>query len=190
MKGSLTAKYAYHFRKKNKGLDLRIFAGSFLGTNLSDAGPYRFRMSGWRGYHDYLYDHIFLGRTETEGILAAQFAEEEGAFKFYSPIGQSGKWLSALNFRTTLGNLRLPLSIYADLGVCEYDGRLNDAFLYDAGLIFSFRKDLFEVFFPILISKDFDEYKKANGLSYAETIRFTLNLNLLNPFELMRGFEL
>jgi hypothetical protein len=41
-----------------------------------------------------------------------------------------------------------------------------------------------------LISKDFQDYKKANGTKYEETIRFTLNLNLINPFDLIRKLEL
>lgn len=190
MKGSLTAKYSYNFSKRNKGIDIRFFAGSFFGTDPLDAGPYRFRMSGFRGYQDYLYDNIFLGRTETEGVLAAQFAEEDGAFKFYSPLGQSSRWLTALNIRSSLGNLKVPLSLYADIGTCEYDGILKDKVMYNAGVIFSLRKNMFEVFFPILISKDFDNYKKANNLSYGETIRFTLNLKLINPFDIVRGFEI
>jgi hypothetical protein len=187
-KGALTANYTFNFRKKNKGVDIRLFAGAFL--NEANNGDYRFRLSGQRGYQDYLYDHIYLGRMETEGILANQFTETDGGFKFYSAIGQTSKWITALNAKSSLGNLKLPLCLYADIGLTEYDGRLTQKMLYDAGVCLSLRKNVFEIYFPLLISNDFQKYKDANGLSYQETIRFTLNLNLINPFDLIRNFSL
>jgi hypothetical protein len=189
-KASLTANYSFKFKNKNKSFDIRFFGGSFIGTNTSAAGPYRFRMSGWRGYQDYLYDHIYLGRTETEGILANQFVENDGGFKFYSPVGQSGKWLTALNFKSSLGNMKIPLNLYADIGTCGEDGIVSDNVLYDAGVCLSLSKNIFEIYFPVLICNDFQAYKEANGLEYYETIRFTLNINLINPFNLVRNFSL
>jgi hypothetical protein len=187
-KTSLTANYTHNFQKKNKGVDIRLFAGAFIDDK--NAGPYRFRLSGQRGYQDYLYDHIYLGRMETDGILANQFTETDGGFKFYSAVGQTSKWITALNVKSTLGNLKLPLCLYADIGMTEYDGRLNKKIInYDAGVCLALKKNVFEVYFPLLISDNFQAYKDANDLSYAETIRFTLNLNLINPFDLIRNFS-
>jgi hypothetical protein len=72
----------------------------------------------------------------------------------------------------------------------EYDGRTTETVLYDAGLSISIKKDVCEIYFPLLLSQGFTDYKNAYGLKYAETIRFTLNLNLLNPFDLIKNFEL
>jgi hypothetical protein len=187
---SLTANYSYKFKNKNKSFDVRFFAGTFIGTTKANAGAYRFRLSGFRGYQDYLYDNIYLGRTETDGILANQFTEKEGAFKFYSPIGQSSEWIASLNLKSSLGNLKIPINLYADIGTTGTDGILNESILYNAGVCLSIRKNIFEIYFPLLISKDFQDYKKANGIKYEETIRFTLNLNLINPFDLIRKLEL
>lgn len=189
-KTSLTGNYSYKFKNKNKSFDVRLFAGSFIGTSRNAAGAYRFRMSGWRGYHDYLYDNIYLGRSETDGILANQFTENDGGFKFYSPNGQSGKWLAALNLKSSLGNVKLPICLYADIGTCGDDGILTENILYDAGICLSLRKNILEVYFPILISKDLETYKKVNNITYPETIRFTLNINLINPFQLIESFTL
>ncbi|HET6225142.1 MAG TPA: M1 family metallopeptidase [Bacteroidia bacterium] len=189
-KTSLTLKYAYHFKKKNKGVNIRLFAGTFIGTSATNAGPYRFRLSGLTGSQDYLYDHIFLGRTETQGVFSQQFAEADGGFKFYSPLGQSSKWLTALNIKSSLGNMKLPLLLYADIGTCSKDALTSEDVLYDAGVCLSIKKDVFEVYFPILISQNFKDYNKANDLSYGETIRFMLHLNLVNPFYLIRNLSL
>jgi hypothetical protein len=187
LKASAAIKYAFKFKKKNKGVDIRLFAGTFIDD--TNAGLYRFRLSGQRGYQDYLYDHTYLGRMETKGILANQFTETDGGFKFYSAIGQTAKSIAALNIKSSLGNLKLPLCLYADIGMTSEDGRLKEKVLYNAGVCLSLRKDVFEIYFPLLISNDFNTYKKTNDLSYEETIRFTLNLNLINPFDLIRNFS-
>ena len=193
MKTALTAHYSINYKRKNKGFDIRFFAGTFVGTKTADAGPYRFRLSGQTGSQDYLYDNIFLGRTETIGdgsVLANQFTETDGGFKFYSPLGQSSLWIAALNLKSSLGNMGLPINLYADFGTADNSSLTGENVLYNAGVCLSIRKNLFEIYFPILLSQDLKNYKEANGLKYQETIRFTLNINLINPFNLMRNFEL
>lgn len=190
MKTSLTAHYSYNFKKKNKGVDIRLFTGTFIGTEALNAGPYRFRLSGQTGQQDYLYDNIFLGRTEYEGVLANQFTETDGGFKFYSPLGQSSTWIAALNIKSSLGNTKLPINLYADIGTADPNSLSDERVLYDAGVCVSLKKNFFEVYFPILISQGFKDYKEANDIKYLETVRFTLNLNLINPFSLIRNFSL
>jgi hypothetical protein len=183
---SLTANYTRKFKTKNKNFDVRFFAGTFIGTSAVDGGPYSFRLSGQRGDQDYLYDNIFLGRSETSGILASQFTETDGGFKFYSIVGQSSKWITALNLKSSIGNLKLPLKLYADIGTAANDGLNKQSVLYDAGICVSFGQ-IFEIYFPLLLSTDLQSYKDANSLNYAGTIRFILNFNLLNPFNLVKS---
>ncbi len=187
IKLSLTANYSYNFKGRNKGIDVRFFAGTFVGTTANGADPYRFRLSGQRGYQDYLYDNIFLGRSETEGVLASQFTETDGGFKNYSPIGQSAKWITAVNIKSTLGNLKVPIKLYADIGTTADDGRYREKVLYDAGACIALG-EIFEIYFPVVMSKDFKDFEKDNGIKYAETIRFAIHFNFLNPFDLLKSF--
>lgn len=189
MKVSLTGMYKYKFKERNKGVDIRLFAGTFINTSALDAAPYRFRLSGQTGYQDYLFDHVYLGRTETEGLLANQFTETDGAFKFYSPIGQTSKWIAAVNMKSSIGNLKLPVKVYADIGTAGDDALNTESILYNAGLCLSLSDNLMEVYFPLLLSKDLQDYKDAADLKYMETVRFTLNLNLLNPFDIIKNFS-
>jgi len=188
-KTSLTFKYSYHFKKKNKGIDVRLFAGTFIGST-TNAGPYEFRLSGQTGYQDYLYDNIYLGRTETSGWLSNQFTETDGAFKLYSPLGQTSKWITSLNIKSSLGNIKFPILLYADIGATSHDALNKEDILYDAGVCLVILKDVAEVYFPVLMSDDFKRYKEANNIAYSETIRFTLHLNLVNPFRLIRNLSL
>jgi hypothetical protein len=189
-KASLTFNYSYNFKKKNRSFDVRFFAGTFIATSANNAGPYRFRLSGQRGYQDYLFDNIFLGRSEYTGVLSNQFTNTDGAFKAYSPLGQSTSWITALNLKSSLGNFKLPLNVYADLGYCPKDAAIvNNQFLYNAGLSVTLMRNVCEIYFPLLLSSDIKDYNKLNNISYGETIRFTLNINLINPFELVKNIS-
>jgi hypothetical protein len=189
-KASVTGNYSRNFRVKHKGFDARFFAGTFLGTSAVDAGPYRFRLSGQTGSQDYLYDNVFLGRTETSGRFANQLTQTDGGFKFYSPLGQTSQWITAVNLKSSLGNFKLPVNLFADIGMTGPDGRTTEKVLYDAGASLVIIKDICEIYFPVLICKGFQDYKTANGLNYSQTVRFMLNINLMNPFDLIKKIEL
>ncbi|GAB4143589.1 MAG: hypothetical protein Fur0041_18670 [Bacteroidia bacterium] len=184
-KVTFTGNYRISYSAK-KGIDFRIFAGAFIDT--TNTGPYRFRMSGWGplgiGNHDYLYDNIMLGRSENSGLLAQQFVEEDGGFKVYSPVGQSGKWMLAVNMNADLpfkkGLLNM-IHLYADAGICGEDGRVSESLLYNAGIKLSvLGGGLLDIYFPLIISKDIKNYYNANGLKYGNQIRFTFNIGKFN----------
>ncbi len=187
---SLTANYEITLEKK-KTIDIRFFGGSFLSSHPDFV--YAFRMSGETGSQDYLYDRTYFGRTETTGILAQQFTETDGGFKAYSPTGQASQWLAALNIRSCLPFLSRQIRLYADFGTCDASG-LNPQnpgaqLLYNAGANLSLAKNIFEIYFPIIMSPDIQSYLyTTRKFSYLQTVRFTLNINLMNPFEFIRNY--
>lgn len=186
MKAWLAFSQDIHYTKK-KILNIRLFAGSFLDKpNPAGLRDYRFRMSGIRGEQDYLFDYIYLGRTETEGVLSRQFVEADGAFKVYTNYGQSSNWIAALNLKA---QLPVPLfGVFADFGTTDKNALLNDNLLYDAGFYVSIGRDIFNVYFPLAMSKDIKENLKVIGSDqFIERVRFTLNLHLLNPFDKIKN---
>lgn len=180
-KASATLNYSVTFKNKNS-LDIRLFAGAFVfqDDNLKD--DYRFRMSGFNGYQDYLFDYNFIGRNEINGVPAAQFTENDGAFKIASPLGQTAKWLVAINIKSPkIG--KLPLKLYADIGTSEFNESLyKDKFLYNAGLDICLWKNIIEVYIPFAYSNDIKTYLATNNKgNFFDTVRFTLNLHNINP---------
>jgi hypothetical protein len=175
---------------KNKTMHFRLFAGAFIDK--PDAGglnDYRFRISGIRGRQDYLYDHIFLGRSESDGTLSKQFADADGAFKVPTSLGQSQEWVAALNFKAALPMIPL-VNVFADIGTSGEDGLLNDRMLYDAGVSLVIGKGIFEVYFPLAYSDDIRTNLEVQQMDkFMERARFVLNLNLLNPFEKLRNLS-
>ncbi len=195
VKASLEAMYTLTYKGRKKGLDIRFFAGKFLNNSGPAAGNYSFRTAGWNGSQDYLYDNIFLGRTETSGVLSQQFVETDGGFKAPVFVGETTNWLMALNLKSSLpGPLsNLPVRIYSDFAITDPSARLTNTLLYEAGIDICIAKDIFEIYLPIpaLLCKDFQNEFQAPSppISYKEQIRFTLNLNLLNPFTFIQNIK-
>jgi len=194
VKTSLEGKYEITFKGKRKSFDIRFFAGKVVSNSLSATNPelslLTFKTSGWTGSEDYLYDNIFLGRSETSGLLSQQFVENDGDFKIPVFLGQTAKWLTALNFKSSIPGI-LPLRLYADFAVTDPGSRFTNTLLYEAGVDLCIAKDILEIYFPIpqLLCSDFRTELSTNNIRYAEQIRFTLNLNLLNPFNFIKNYK-
>lgn len=205
IKTSLTANYHFTLKKKKKVIDSRFFIGN-INSSLSDIGIYYLHASGGTGSQDYLYDNVFLGRSETDGFLSHQFTETEGAMKVYTPLGRSNTWLASLNLKSSLPG-KIPLKLFADFSFIPSDVALNQTMLYDAGVYLPLVKDMIEIYVPLLMSKDIkDVFYLNNGdlvappngddpdpyrfKRMARMIRFTFNIHKMNPFEIMRNLSL
>lgn len=184
-KASATFNFAITFKNKNT-LDIRLFAGAFIykANNLRE--DYRFRMSGFNGAQDYLFDYNYAGRNEIYGVPAAQMVEKDGAFKIWTPLGQTSKWLVTLNIKSPKVG-KLPLKLYADIGTSEFNESLyKDKFLYNVGVDICLWKNVFEIYVPFAYSNDIKTALKANNKDgFFDTIRFTLNLHNINPRNLL-----
>jgi hypothetical protein len=172
--------YSLTFQKDNS-LDIRLFAGAFAYKANTFNNDYRFRMSGMNGYQDYLYDYNYLGRNETQGVPFSQFVENDGAFKVWTPLGQSSKWLVSLNLKSPKVG-KIPLKLFVDIGASEFnESLLNNRVLYDAGIDICLWKNILEIYIPVIYSTDIKNALKANNKSFFDTIRFTLNLHNIKP---------
>ncbi|MHB8259728.1 MAG: M1 family metallopeptidase [Bacteroidia bacterium] len=176
------------FVSRTHFFEVRAFAG-MMNQNQNSLVDYRFRMSGWRGDKDYMYDNLYFGRSETNGLAAAQFIESDGAFKVYTGLGQTANWLVSLNIKSPK-IFKLPLLFYADIGTCAPDGLAlpNQNLFYNAGIDIVIVRDIFEIFVPLVISQNILDNNKLNGVNnnLFQQIRFVLNLNKVNPFTLIK----
>lgn len=168
---------------KKKSFWIRFFAGTFIDK--SNTGPYRFRMSGIKGNQDYLYNDLFLGRNEYQGLWNQQFVEGDGGIKVPTYLGQSNTWLCALNLKSPT-IYKIPVFVFADAGICDARSLNKDKFIFDAGLGIRVFKNIFEIYVPLAYNKDIQNEMLANNRKFYENIRFTLNLNNVNPLNLVR----
>jgi hypothetical protein len=188
------------FLSRSKYFEVRAFAGKMLYMNASSRVDYRFRTSGWTGKNDYLYDYSYAGRSEDGGFAAAQFTEVDGAFKIYSSLGQTADWMAAINIKSPK-LFKLPLLFYADFALCAKDGMVSapigftakeanyyEHYMYNAGLEIIIARDICEVFVPLIISRNIQDVNAfdPNRNDFVHQIRFTFNLNRVNPFVILK----
>lgn len=178
-----SAYYNYIYRGKGKKA---IRTRLYYGANLSDNDYMFFSVLGQNGWNDYALDGLFLGRSETEGILASQFLRTQGALAV--PTKATATELLTLNLEFDLP-VALPLGIYAGAAYTSTPYLLDD-FLWNAGVTLPLVRNIFQIYIPVIYSNQIKDEFKVRDLKFAETIMFELNLPLMNPFELIKHIEL
>lgn len=186
VKLDLEANYHFAYKKHKTGLDIRIFIGRFL-YNDNASNRFNYNLSG---NSDYTYDQIFLARNTPNHFLNQQAPITDGGFKNLTTTRSGDSWLTSINVKSNL--FTRAVSLYGDFGLVgftdrDFNGNEIDAVTdpaYNVGLSLNVIPKIFEIYFPVYMSSD------LNQLNYGEKIRFTLNLNSLNPFKMARKFEL
>ncbi len=186
------------YRKAGKGFSVRGFAGAVV---LKPSGElpwdYRFTTSGVAMQtknvfrpHDPLFDQLYLGRNDADGLLAHHFYLSDGGFKRATTVGNTDRWMFTLNLRTTLPG-RIPAELFLDAGVFADDTQekyFKGIFLFSSGVKIIILRDVAELYlpFPFFESAAIRDREKLNQIpdSYIRTVRFVLNLHALNPLTL------
>lgn len=195
VKSWVETKYKIIYQYKN-GLDIRLFAGAFLDKPDKLAPIYNFKLSGTKGQDDYTFDEVFLERLDNyddNNIFSHQFLPNDGGFTSFAMQGSSNEWIMSLNVSSSLPiKKNFPLKVFANVAKLGniYNGETNpgfDTFQWEAGVKLSLGQDLFEIFLPVIMSKNLNDITEVMTDSYFGRIRFSINLNKLNPFDLVRN---
>ena len=187
---SLEGKLRLNYNVYLKGIDIRFFGGYSLQQSNDFSNRYSWRLDGQNGDHDYLYDNVLLGRNDKNpNMLSQQTTNTHGAFKIPTSYS-SNEWILSTNIKieSPVG----PIGIFADAGLCPFTDVSNGAsseeigFLYDAGIYIHLPKDIFEIYIPLVYSKDITSELEYNNINFLQRIRFMININQLNPFKMLR----
>ena len=182
-KMSLTSIFRQKYRKGKNAFSARFFFGSFL-ANSSTSPRYNWRMDGQSGYHDYTFGTTMPDREQDLDVWSNQLIDNHGGFKTPTALAQSNEWIGALNLKAELP-LAFPLGFFADFGTAD-----NGDFVFDGGAYLPIWRDKLEIYFPFLWSDNIMKADEAIGRSYAEKIRFVLNLQAINPYKVIQPKKL
>ncbi len=183
--------YRFSYRKFKKGVDIRFFAGGFLDNGRANTLNNNFRMSGWEGRHDYLYEEYYFGRSDERGFWKQQFYIRDGGFKTPTFVGQSNKWVAALNVDVDLP-FPVPISLFGSLGT--YEGittifsDLDNAMMYEGGVAVKLIRNVVEIYVPLFYSDDIDKTFELNRIDFIEQIRFVLNISKITPYAIRNRY--
>lgn len=185
LKLELSAAFKRFYNAKMNFVEARVFAGKFIYNN-STSSRYNFRSDGQHGRNDYTYDEVFPARNATQGMWMNQFVANQGALKIGTANGQSIDWLTAFNLKASLP---IPIiHLFADVALSK-NPAMDAVFLYDAGISIPMFRGIAEVYLPLVWSSVIKDEYKANGYGYGNAIRFTFNLNNLNPFKQVKNIK-
>ncbi len=185
-KASITLEYSLSYNdKKKNALELRFFAGKIFNSVNDPFVDYSFKMSSFNGGDDYLYDYIYMDRSQRGGLFSRQITPSDGGFALPSILGRGWDYLTALNIRTGLPFSKI-IKLYANFGVSEYDKNL----LAEGGVLITFDKTI-EIYLPILWTTQYQDVMDLSpDYKYLDNVRFTLRMDLINPFKLQKELNL
>lgn len=157
-------------------LKIRLFAGGMLYHDINKF-EIPFFVNGRNGMLDFEYEGIFPGRFDGGGLWSHQYMPVEGAFAlpyFYT----TNRYLLAAgtDFKLLSKSIFNLIRVYGN--AVHFKSIYGNDWLYEAGLKVG-QPGFLEVYFPLIYKRgDFDY------LNYGDLIRFSLNLNILSPFNL------
>lgn len=185
--------YNQHFRGKDKmrGIWVHGFLG-WLPVYDNPVANVIFTLNGTASNdyfsRDYMYDEWLLGRNATEGNVSRQIFLKDAGFKTLAQIGFSNSWMAGAGL-----SVALPFKVvhlYMDAAVFDDDYLEKTTLSYSGGLAIILMKDAFEIYIPILESKNIRE-----SLTYFvrdkwyDRISFQANFKLANPLNLVDRFQ-
>jgi len=192
-KTSLTANYKIKFSRK-KSVNFRLFAGTFLYKNNNLPDIFYFNLNGTSGQNDYMFEENYIGRFEAinNSFASSQFTTNNSAFASYTPYGSTSEYLMSLNFNSDLPYLssKIPLKLFFNIAYFAEDEnvpasfKLNN-FAWESGVKISLFQDNIEIFLPLIMSEGLTNVNNSFNDKYLERIRFTFNLNNLNPINIL-----
>ena len=190
LKATVELKQFITYGSKSKGAAFRFFGGyANINSTLQRDVDYRYNLSGTQGKNDFLYDDIFIGRTESTGIWSQQFIKTDAGFTtptlFYR---KATKWMFGFNASTTLPGL-IPFKLYVNLGTFN-DSKLSfidfKGISYELGVEIPVIKDVLTVYIPFSYSNDIQYVIDKQNYHFGNLIRFELHLQKLNPLNYIR----
>ncbi len=186
LNGSFNFGYMY---KKDRFLNIRLYGATYLfNTNKMSTGtnPGTLSLIGY-AENDYGYQHYFIDRAEQDGFWSRQLMMNTGGFKTAIgssfSLGQSNNYVMSANIVFDLPfkffiKPYLDLGIYGDLPFIS-EGYSNK-FLYSSGLVFQIMKNNFEIYLPIVNSKEIEDIYREKSGGILKKVSFLINLSSIH----------
>ncbi len=177
------------YNKAGKYLWVSGYFGKFFTINNTSEVISRYSLTAnYSAANDYLYDGTYIGRNAQQSVAAQQIGTGEGFFKVptHGMVARSSNWMGAVNMRSSLPFLNLPIYVFLDAGLIPnanptFKNSRATTLLYDAGLALDIR--VFgiggTIYVPIIMSSDFDNYLTntyGHKNVFARSISFNISL--------------
>lgn len=190
LRGDVEFEFHSVLNDKDDRVSIRAFAGKFFNADDLD-GRAAYFTAGQTGPTDILYDGMFIGRYEQDGLAAQQFINNMGGFRSPTSQGGSDDYLVALNMEIDVP-VPIPFALFANMATAPVvkvgpNGTERESrTLYEAGIGLRAIRDVLEIWFPVTYSQEIKDEFDFRDISTSDRIRFTLDLTKLDPTRLIR----
>ena len=169
-------KMTYWKRKKKA-----VYVRGYYGIDINDSGALPISIGGTTGMLDLFYENFYFGRSDQSGLLENQIITNRGGV--YVPGGYyfGGRDLKVTTLQVEADLPYLPLSVFG--GIALYNLEDND---FSAGVSLPIKRDVFQIFLPLVYSSNIQNSLDRRDIKIGESIMFELNLDMMNPFSLLK----
>ena len=191
------SEYTY-FKRKNKKVYVDAFyaftgelspISKFSGDN---QGRLQIGMGGTTGNNDYLFSGLFLGRfAPSNNLLSNQIRSDQGGVLI--PTAGWNQLNGMANFVSLSAEVdmpvSLPVSIFGGLGFSSdfTKSEYLDDVIFSGGVGIPIVRDYFQIYIPLFYSEGIQRNIDISGIGFKNTIMFELNIDMMNPFNLLRN---
>ncbi|MCC6599858.1 MAG: M1 family metallopeptidase [Crocinitomicaceae bacterium] len=183
----LSADIHYDWRYSLKKKYYLTVRGFFGYTMNDDTRRYVWNVAGATGSYDFFYEQLYLGRSEASGLLSRQIGGGQG-FLAVPTAASATKKMSALNitFRLPTG---IPVAVYGGFANAFsplfHDTPHKTGTYWSAGVSLPLVRDVLEIYLPVVNSSNINEELKVKDIDFFGSIMFRMNINMMNPFEII-----
>jgi hypothetical protein len=191
------ANFRISYKKKNKGFDIRVFAGGnplyFKAANDISAPLGRLYLSMntlpnsiyWL-QRDYMFDETFMNRNGNDQYISRSVTPSQGAFRSLTTFGATRNFLMSANFSSQLP-IPIPIYPWASTAVI-YNEQNKFEFAAELGVSVGL-KDVLELHIPFATTKNIRDNQELFGFKrFFQRISFTARIKLGDPLALIRRF--
>jgi hypothetical protein len=143
-------------------------------------------MNGLQGPQDLFLEDYNFGRSDVSGFWSQQRLDRHGQFHTGNAAGSNINWLSSATLYAQLPVKPNIFGVFADYGMGAGSLKTMDSYL-NAGLALRFGK-VFGIYFPLFYGHNATEEGNFVTTSvftnYAQNIRFSLRINIVNRLSL------
>jgi hypothetical protein len=178
--------FNYRLGKFDRKIELNLFGGytlSFTDNAVIPSDRMFWSINGLQGEQDLFLEDYNLGRSETSGFWSQQRMDRHGQFHTANSAGSNINWLTTASVYAQLPIKPNIFGVFADFGLAPTSG-INESAIdhfYNAGLAIRMGK-VFGVYFPLVYGNSY--YTGQLFTNYAQNIRFSLRINIVNRLSL------
>ena len=167
------------YNRKGKKIRNRLFVGN---TWLNERGRfYDYTLGGQNGNYDYSFRNLLMDRAGVSSFWSRQNQFNHGGAKADFGGLSSAAFVAGLNVEADIP-IKLGLGVFADVVSAD----VNNIYA-DAGIYLRLIPEICTIYVPLIYRNGSTDIWDSPGFNQ---IRFTLQLNRLNPFELIDNIEI